>query len=60
MKMTLIEYIEKYYSGNQASFASACGVKPQQITKWINGQFIVVDHILYSPRRELPVTSYSE
>ncbi|EMY0636051.1 hypothetical protein AAIC24_001811 [Providencia rettgeri] len=51
--MTLIEYIEIYYSGNQSSFAASCDVKPQQVTQWINKGFIVVDHILYSPRREL-------
>lgn len=58
--MTLIEYIEKYYSGNQAAFAASCGVKPQQVTQWINKDFIVVDHVLYSPRRELPVITFSE
>ncbi|HHR6078359.1 TPA: hypothetical protein ACS7ZY_000690 [Providencia alcalifaciens] len=58
--MNLIEYIEKYYSGNQAAFAASCGVKPQQITQWINKGFIVVDNTLYSPRRELPSTSCSE
>lgn len=58
--MTLIEYIEKYYSGNQAAFAASCGVKPQQVTQWINKGFIVVEGALYSHRRELPTISCSE
>jgi len=52
--MPLNEYITIYYGGVQASFASAVGVKPQQVTQWIDKGFIVVDHVLYSPRRELP------
>ncbi|HHR6028032.1 TPA: hypothetical protein ACS70J_000251 [Providencia alcalifaciens] len=58
--MTLIEYIGKYYSGSQAAFAASCGVKPQQVTQWINKGFIVVEGALYSPRRELPTISSSE
>lgn len=52
--MPLEEYIQKYFEGNKSAFASHCGVKPQQITQWINKGFIVVEHQLYSPRRELP------
>ncbi|HHG1746617.1 TPA: helix-turn-helix domain-containing protein [Klebsiella pneumoniae] len=52
--MPLIEYIEKYYGGSQATFARAVGVKPPQVTQWIEKKFIVVDHNLYSPRRVLP------
>ena len=51
--MALIEYIKEHYSGNQAAFARAQGVKPPQVTQWINADFIVVDGWLYSPRREL-------
>lgn len=28
-------------------------VTPQHVTKWVNGDYIVIDGILYSPRREL-------
>lgn len=52
--MTLIEYINTYYAGNQSAFAKASDVKPQQVTKWINSEFIVINHALYSPRRDLP------
>ncbi|NIG47334.1 helix-turn-helix domain-containing protein [Klebsiella sp. Ap-873] len=52
--MTLLIYIEKYYGGSQAAFARAVGVKPPQVTQWIDKKFIVVDHELYSPRRNLP------
>lgn len=44
--MPLIEYINKFYRGNQASF---------QVTQWINKGFIVVNHTLYSPRRKLGI-----
>lgn len=52
--MLLVKYIEKYYGGSQAAFARAAGVKPPQVTQWIDKKFIVVDHDLYSPRRNLP------
>lgn len=51
--MALLEYISKHYGGNQAAFAAAQGVKPPQVTQWINKGFIVVGDALYSPRREL-------
>lgn len=37
----------------KADFARSEGVKPQQVTKWLNGKFIVVKGVLYSPRRTL-------
>jgi DNA-binding transcriptional regulator YdaS (Cro superfamily) len=51
--MVLIEYIKKEHGGNQAAFAQAQGVKPPQVTQWINKEFIVVNGVLYSPRRAL-------
>ncbi|WP_419057413.1 hypothetical protein [Kluyvera georgiana] len=51
--MKLIEYIEKYYSGNKSEFARANEVLPQHVNKWLNGDYIVIDGVLYSPRREL-------
>jgi hypothetical protein len=53
IRMTLTEHIQKQYGGNQAAFAQSQNVKPQQITQWIAKGFIVVDGVLYSPRREL-------
>lgn len=61
--MPLIEYINKFYRGNQASFyrgnqasfARLTGVQPAQVTQWINKGFIVVNHTLYSPRRKLGI-----
>lgn len=55
--MSLSDYIEKHFGGDNTAFAKAQGVKPQQVTQWKNKGFIVVDHVLYSPRRELKVTS---
>jgi len=51
--MTLLEYIQKEWGGNQAAFARAQKVDPPQVTQWLKGDFIVVNHKLYSPRREL-------
>ena len=49
----LSDYIQKHYSGNQAAFAKSQDVAPQQVTKWLKMKCIVVDGVLYSPRREL-------
>jgi len=49
----LVDHIEKHYGGNQAAFAKAQDVKPQQVTKWLNMECIVVNGVLYSPRRTL-------
>ena len=51
--MSLIDYIAAKYSGSQVEFAKAQGVMPQQVTQWIKKGFIVVDGLLYSPRRKL-------
>ncbi|MDL4446319.1 hypothetical protein [Klebsiella michiganensis] len=51
--MKLIDYIDKYYGGNKSEFARVNDVLPQAITKWIAGDYIVIDGVLYSPRREL-------
>ena len=51
--MQLIEYINKHYDGNQAAFARAQDVKPPQVSQWIDKGFIVIDHKLYSHRRNL-------
>lgn len=51
--MTLHDYIEKHYSGNQTAFATAQGVKKQQVTQWLAKGFIVTNNTLYSPRRAL-------
>ena len=51
--MTLIDYIAVNFNGSQTAFANAQGVKLPQVTQWINKKFIVVDDVLYSPRRNL-------
>ena len=51
--MKLADYIDKKFMGNQAAFARSIDVKPQQITQWLNKEFIVLNGIIYSPRREL-------
>lgn len=51
--MSLPDYIQNHCGGNQAAFARAQDVKPQQVTQWIEKGFIVVDGVLYSPRRTL-------
>lgn len=52
--VTVEDYIDKYFNGNQAAFARAQGVQPPQVTQWINRGFSVVNDTLYgAPRREL-------
>ena len=51
--MNLTDYIKVNFDGSQARFAEAQGVKRPQVTQWLEKKFIVVDHVLYSPRREL-------
>lgn len=51
--MPLIEYIKLNFSGNQSEFARHLGVNRQQVTKWINDEWIVVGNKLYAPRREI-------
>jgi len=50
---SLKDYINREHGGSQVRFAEANGVKKQQVYKWIVANFIVVDGVLYSPRREL-------
>lgn len=51
--ISLLEYIDKHFNGSKREFAEAQGIKPQQVTRWLNNEFIVVGNILYSERREL-------
>lgn len=50
---SLADYIAENFDGNQRAFAAAQGVKPQQVTQWINKGFVVAGDVLYSARREL-------
>ncbi len=50
--MKLIDYITANY-GSQRAFARFQGIEPPQVSQWLKREFIVVDHVLYSPRREL-------
>ena len=51
--MKLMEYINKYFNGNQRSFARAQGVQPAQVTQWLKKDVLVVDNKLYMVRRDL-------
>ena len=51
-EQTIKEHI-KSKGLTQKAFAELNEIKPQQITEWINKGFIVIDDILYSPRRKL-------
>ena len=50
---TLLNYIKNHYGGRKSKFARKIGVAPAQITQWLKKDFIVVDHKLYSVRRDL-------
>ncbi len=40
---TVEQFINEECGGNKAAFARRAGVLPQQVTKWINGEFIVTE-----------------
>lgn len=50
---SLTDYITINYSGSQTLFAEAQAVQRPQVTQWIKKEFIVIDDVLYSKRREL-------
>jgi len=49
--MLLSDYIKKNYD-SQRQFAIANNVLPQQVTKWIRKDWVIVDGVLYSPMRQ--------
>lgn len=49
---TLKDFIAKFYGSNVA-FSEANGVTKQQVSNWIRDNYIVVDSVLYSQRREI-------
>ncbi|WOL24260.1 hypothetical protein fHeYen801_050c [Yersinia phage fHe-Yen8-01] len=51
--MPLVEYININFGGNKSAFARHMEVNPQQVTKWVNDEWIVVGNTLYAPRREI-------
>lgn len=51
--MKLSEHIDLFFDGNKSAFAKSMSVTPQQVTKWVNDDWIIVDGTLYSPRRDL-------
>lgn len=52
--MPLTYYIATSFGGNKSAFARHMDVTPQQVTKWVNDGWIIVNHTLYSPRRTVP------
>ncbi|WP_258086617.1 hypothetical protein [Xenorhabdus bovienii] len=50
---SLSDYIEIYYKGVKAEFARQQGVSPQLVSQWIKNDFVVINHNLYSWRRNL-------
>ena len=48
----LEDYIAEFY-GSNVDFANDNGVSKQQVTNWISDQYIVVDNVLYSKRRDI-------
>ena len=50
---SLADYIADNFDGNQRKFARAQGVKPPQVTQWLNAGFVVDGDEMYSYRRTL-------
>lgn len=57
--ISLEQHITENYDGNKAEFARANDVIPQQVTRWIKQDWLVIDNTLYSPKRELSSTKNS-
>ncbi|CNE43010.1 MULTISPECIES: hypothetical protein [Yersinia] len=51
---TLEGYIDFYFKGNQSEFARHMDVNRQQVTKWLNDGWVVINHQLFSPKRDVP------
>jgi len=51
--MNLSKYIDINHNGNAADFGRSMGVDRNAVYRWIDKGFIVVDGVLYSPRRVL-------
>jgi hypothetical protein len=53
--MTLREYIEKHYGGNQAAFAYAIKKPRQRVSEWLSaGNWYVYGNNLYQRKIQLP------
>jgi hypothetical protein len=52
--MSLLDYINANFNGNQSEFARHMEVDAQAVRKWVRAGWIVVNNMLYSPRREIP------
>ena len=55
--MKLKDHIAANHGGVNAQFARSEGVRDQQITEWVNKDFIVAGGVMYSPRRVLKGSS---
>lgn len=51
--MKINEYINLFFAGSKAEFARYMDVTPQQVTKWVNGDWVVSNGVVYSPKRKL-------
>ena len=51
--MKLIDYINLNFKGNRSAFGRAVGVSRQHVNDWLVKEYIIVDGMLYSPRRAL-------
>lgn len=47
-------YIDLHHQGVAADFARHMGVTRQQVNKWLSDGWVVINHQLYSPQRDVP------
>nr|SHO17380.1 Protein translocase subunit secA [Moritella viscosa] len=52
--LSLESYIDNNFD-SQTDFAEKQGVKLPQVTQWIKKNFVVIDDVLYSSRRDLNI-----
>ncbi|EPP7097957.1 hypothetical protein [Klebsiella michiganensis] len=49
--MDMIDFINQTYGGVRARFAKDAQVTPQQLTKWIKNNYIIINKVIYRPLR---------
>ncbi len=44
--MKLSEHIDLFFDGNKSAFVKSMNVTPQQVTIWVNNDWVIVDRTL--------------
>lgn len=58
--LKISDYIDLFFHNNKSEFARSMNVTPQQVTKWVNGGWVISGGKIYSPKRERTMTTLKE